>query len=82
MQHLNLKMPPELWRILELHAQHTSQRPEQVVHNAISEYVDSARDTLYQISTSTALVEGVADGAVDCAELKNTATLVWAHLNI
>jgi hypothetical protein len=31
MQQLNLKIPTNLWRVLELHAQHTTQQPEQVV---------------------------------------------------
>jgi acetolactate decarboxylase len=70
MKQLNFTIPPDLWQVLELHAQHTSQQPAQVILNAIAEYVESTQDALYQISTSTALVEGVADGAVDCAELK------------
>jgi acetolactate decarboxylase len=84
MQQLNLTIPPDLWRILDLHTQHTSQKPEQVIHNAIAEYVQGTQDALYQISTSTALVEGVADGAVDCAELKKYGDLglgTFEHLD-
>jgi acetolactate decarboxylase len=84
MQQLNLTIPRDLWRILDLHAQHTSQKPEQVIHNAIAEYVQGTQDALYQISTSTALVEGVADGAVDCAELKKYGDLglgTFEHLD-
>jgi len=84
MQQLNLTIQPDLWRILELHAQHTSQQPAEIIQNAIAEYVDSTRDRLYQISTSTALVEGVGDGAMACAELKKYGDLgigTFEHLD-
>jgi acetolactate decarboxylase len=80
----NFTSPPDLFQALELHAHHNCQQPEQFIQNAIADYIESTRDTLYQISTSSALVEGVSDGAVDCGELKKYGNLglgTFEHLD-
>jgi acetolactate decarboxylase len=80
----NFTIPPDLLQVLELHAQHSCQEPEQLIQNAIADYLENTRDALYQISTSSALVEGVADGAVDCGSLKKYGDLglgTFEHLD-
>lgn len=80
----NFTISPDLFQMLELHAQHSGQKPEQIIHNAVADYIENTRDALYQVSTSSALVEGVADGAVDCGSLKKCGDLglgTFEHLD-
>jgi acetolactate decarboxylase len=77
-------IPSDLFQVLELHAHHSCQQPEQVIQDAITDYIENTRDALYQVSTSAALVEGVADGAVDCGSLKKYGNLglgTFEHLD-
>nr|WP_169747040.1 hypothetical protein [Edaphobacter aggregans] len=45
-----------------------------IVLNALSEYFDNSRDRLYQVSTSSALVEGVGEAAWMWVRSANMAT--------
>jgi acetolactate decarboxylase len=84
MSHLNFTIPPDLSQVLALHAEYTCQAPAQIIENAIADYIENTRDTLYQVSTSAALVEGVAEGAIDCGTLKKYGDLglgTFEHLD-
>jgi acetolactate decarboxylase len=77
-------IPSDLFQVLELHAHHSCQQPEQIIQDAITDYIDNTQDALYQVSTSAALVEGVADGAVECGSLKRYGNLglgTFEHLD-
>jgi len=51
---------------------------ETLVSAALSEYLHSSPGRMYQISTSTALVEGAYSGSVLSSSLWNTETLASA----
>ena len=69
MPQLNINIPPELWRALEMQGNEQGDSHAGIVLSALSEYFDNSRDRLYQVSTSSALVEGVCEGALDVGTL-------------
>ena len=70
MPQLNINVPPELWHAIEAQGDQQGDGPVGIVFRALSEYLDGGRDRLYQVSTSSALVEGVSDGAVEIGTLR------------
>jgi acetolactate decarboxylase len=84
MPQLNINVPPELWRALEMQGNEQGDSPDGIVLSALSEYFDNSRDRLYQVSTSSALVEGVCEGALDVGTLRKYGDLgigTFEHLD-
>jgi acetolactate decarboxylase len=84
MPQLNINIPPELWRALEVQHNEQGDSPAGIVLGALSEYLDNSRDRLYQVSTSSALVEGVCEGALDVGTLRKYGDLglgTFEHLD-
>jgi acetolactate decarboxylase len=84
MPQLNINVPPELWRALEMQGNEQGDSHAGIVLNALSEYLDNSRDRLYQVSTSSALVEGVSEGALDVGTLRKYGDLgigTFEHLD-
>jgi acetolactate decarboxylase len=75
MPQLNLNVPPELWQAIEAQCEQQGDGLAEIVFSALSEYLDNSRDRLYQVSTSSALVEGVCDGAVEIGTLRKYGDL-------
>jgi len=55
---------------LEEHCQRTGETAEHAIHSALAAYLGHERHTIFQVSTSAALVEGVYDGCVTVGELR------------
>jgi len=84
MPQLNINVPSELWSALEIQGYERDDSPTGIVLSALSEYFDNNRDRLYQVSTSSALVEGVSEGALDVGTLRKYGDLVigtFEHLD-
>src|SRR5262249_20546640 len=64
MAQLKATISPGLWRALLDHAARVQEPLAHVVSKALAEYLQVAHHTLYQVSTATALVEGIYQGAV------------------
>src|SRR5271155_1995037 len=75
MPQLNINIPPELWRALEMQGNEQGDSHAGIVLSALSEYFENSRDRLYQVSTSSALVEGVCEGALDVGTLRKYGDL-------
>jgi len=59
-----------LWELLLADAKRTGQPVAHIVNRVLAGYFEAAHHTLYQISTATALVEGVYQGAVRVENLR------------
>jgi acetolactate decarboxylase len=84
MPQLNINIPSELWRALEMQGNEQGDTHSGIVLSALSEYFDNSRDRLYQVSTSSALVEGVSEGALDVGTLRKYGDLgigTFEHLD-
>jgi alpha-acetolactate decarboxylase len=64
-----------LWRALVDHAEKTREPLSHIVSKALAEYLQVSHHTLYQVSTATALVEGVYQGAVRVGTLRDHGDL-------
>ena len=64
MPQLNCTVSTGLWELLQEHSQRTQQPVALTVSQALADYFDVAHHMLYQVSTATALVEGIYQGAV------------------
>ena len=64
-----------LWGLLEECSRTTRQPIAHIVSNALAKYFDVAHHTLYQVSTATALVEGIYQGAVQIGTLRDHGDL-------
>jgi acetolactate decarboxylase len=60
-----------LYNALERHCQHTGETIDHVVQRALAGVLDIEHHTIYQVSTATALVQGVYQGCVTVGDLKN-----------
>ena len=69
-QPLSIGLPGSLRKVLEDHCQRAGESAEHVIHSALFSYLGLDRHTIFQVSTSTALVEGVYDGCVTVGELR------------
>jgi acetolactate decarboxylase len=84
MPQLNINIPAELWRALEMQGNEQGDSHAGIVLSALSEYFENSRDRLYQVSTSSALVEGVCEGALDVGTLRKYGDLgigTFEHLD-
>jgi acetolactate decarboxylase len=75
MAHLSCRLPEGLWRALSEKAQRDGEPVGHIVSRALAAYLRVKHATLYQVSTSSALVEGVYQGAVRIATLRQHGNL-------
>ena len=75
MQPLNATISDGLWQALLNHAKATREPLTQIVSQALADYLQVSHHTLYQVSTSTALVEGIYQGAVRVGTLREHGDL-------
>ncbi|MEB3332475.1 MAG: acetolactate decarboxylase [Synechococcaceae cyanobacterium] len=68
-QPLTLTLPEGLRRALEEHCRRTGESPGHVLRAALADHLDLEHHTLWQVSTSTAVVEGVSQGCLRVGEL-------------
>jgi acetolactate decarboxylase len=66
---LHLKLPAALWEALEAQSRQGGEPVSHIVRAALADRLQVEHHTLYQVSTSTALVQGVYRGAVTVAQL-------------
>lgn len=67
---LNCALPAALWAALETRTRNTGETLDQAVVSCLGEALDLSRHSIFQISTSAALVKGVYQGAATVAEVK------------
>ena len=67
MPQLECAVSPGLWDLLQTNARRTRQPVAHIVNRTLADYFEAAHHTLYQVSTATALVEGIYQGAVRVA---------------
>ena len=70
MPQLNTPISPGLWQALLEDARRTHEPLAHIVSKALAEYLQVSHHTLYQVSTATALVEGIYQGAVRVGTLR------------
>jgi acetolactate decarboxylase len=70
MPRLECTISSGLWDVLQTHADTVQQPLADIVNHALANYLDGAQHRVYQVSTATALVEGVYQGAVRIANLR------------
>ena len=75
MGQLKANIPRGLWRALMDHAERTREPLAHIVNKALADYLQVAHHTLYQVSTATALVEGIYQGAVRVGTLREHGDL-------
>jgi acetolactate decarboxylase len=75
MGELKAALSPGLWRALVEHAERTREPLWHIISKALAEYLQVSHHTLYQVSTATALVEGIYQGAVRVGTLKEHGDL-------
>ena len=75
MPQLNCTLSPGLWTLLQEDSVRTRQTVAHIVSKALADYFDAIHHTLYQVSTSAALVQGVYQGAVRIATLREHGDL-------
>jgi acetolactate decarboxylase len=66
---LALRLPEGHRQALEEHCRRTGQSPSHVLQAALADYLDLEHHTIWQVSTSTAVVEGVSKGCLRVGEL-------------
>ena len=72
---LNCTLSAGLWAILHEHSRKTNEPVSHIVSRALAEYLQVSHSTLYQVSTATALVEGIYQGAVRVRTLREHGDL-------
>jgi acetolactate decarboxylase len=75
MEQLKATISRGLWRALVDHAERTREPLGHIVSKALAEYLQVAHHTVYQVSTATALVEGIYQGAVRVGTLREHGDL-------
>ena len=72
---LNATISPGLWRALLTYAERTKEPLAHIVSKALADYLQVSHHTLYQVSTATALVEGIYQGAIRVGTLREHGDL-------
>jgi acetolactate decarboxylase len=72
---LNCTLSAGLSAILQEHSRKTGEPVSHIVSRALAEYFQVSHSTLYQVSTATALVEGIYQGAVRVRTLREHGDL-------
>lgn len=67
---LHLRLPAGHWQALEAHCARTGESMAHVLRAALADHLDLNHHTLWQISTSTAVVEGVSEGCMRVGDLR------------
>jgi acetolactate decarboxylase len=75
MPELNCEVSTGLWRLLQDRSHRANEPIAHVVNKALADYFEIAHHTLYQVSTATALVEGIYQGAVRVETLREHGDL-------
>jgi hypothetical protein len=75
MPQLNTPISTGLWRALMEDARRTQEPVTHIVNRALATYLQVPHHTLYQVSTATALVEGIYQGAVRVGTLREHGDL-------
>lgn len=70
MKSLHLKLSDSLWRALASRHRETGEPIPHIIRGALSEHLEVDHSTLFQVSTSNALVEGIYKGAVSIRDLR------------
>jgi acetolactate decarboxylase len=70
MPDLHIIIPDILMDALQERAARTRESPEEIILSALADALEVEHATLFQVSNSTALTQGVFDGAVTIRELK------------
>lgn len=68
---LGIQVTDSLYRVLLKHCAETGDTMDHVVQTALAKALGVEHHTLYQVSTSTALVQGVYQGCVSVGDIKN-----------
>jgi acetolactate decarboxylase len=72
---LNFALSTGIWGLLQDHSRKTNEPISHIVSRALAEYFQVSHSTLYQVSTATALVEGIYQGAVRVGTLREHGDL-------
>ena len=72
---LSCRISELIWQAIEDRRRATGESVDQIVHAALGDYLQVAQSTLFQISTTGALVEGIYGGAVTVATLRKHGDL-------
>ncbi len=75
MPELNCVLPSGLWNHLQEYSQRTDQPVAHIVRKALADLFEIPYHTMFQVSTATALVEGIYQGAVRVATLREHGDL-------
>src|SRR5713101_7213400 len=75
MPELNCTLSTGVWELLQGRSQRTREPLGHIVSKALAAYFDVAHHTMYQVSTATALVEGIYQGAVRIGVLREHGDL-------
>ena len=75
MHELNCKISDGLWDALHDHMRASGEPLRHIIATAIAQHLDLTHRTLFQVSTSSALVEGVYQGAVTVGLLRRHGNL-------
>lgn len=67
---LHLRVPAGLWAALREHCRLTGETASHVTATALAERLDIEHHTIYQVSTSGALVQGVFQGCVTVGDIR------------
>jgi acetolactate decarboxylase len=70
MHHFHCTLSHGLWQALQRHHAATGESLGHIVRTALAEYLQVSHSTLFQVSTSAALVQGVYQGAVRVGTLQ------------
>src|ERR1700688_1157561 len=75
MPELNCTLSTGVWELWQAHSERTREPLGYIVTKALAAYFDVAHHTMYQVSTATALVEGIYEGAVRVGALREHGDL-------
>jgi acetolactate decarboxylase len=71
MRSIHLKLSDTMWAALESRHRDTGAPVPHIIRTALAEYLNVEHSTLFQVSTSTALVEGIYKGAITVGHLRD-----------
>lgn len=72
---LPLRLPAGIWQALQARCRRTGESVHHVITSALAESLDLDHHTLYQVSTSGALVQGVYQGCVRVGDIRRHGDL-------
>ena len=75
MKKLEAEIPDSLWHALKHHVKAGSNSVDQVLCDALSTYLEAEPNTLFQVSTASALVAGIYHGTVTLGALRHHGDL-------